>query len=211
MRGADGSTHLTNMGLIHITGDDTLGIIARLGNGHHVSNFGQIETEGTFALGIATSGRDNEIVNAGQLSTEGDLALGVTVGLTRIGFVPAADGAIVNRGVIETDGDGAPGVVMIGDGHHLTNSGRITTNGGVFDGEPVGLFRAAGVVVSGDEALVLNTRTGVIASENADSAAVELNVLERDGLSNTDTSSTLENFGRMDGAIVSSAVTAEST
>jgi hypothetical protein len=103
--------------------------------------------------------------------------------------------------VIETEGDGAAGVAMIGNGHHLTNSGRITAGGGAFVGDPFGEFRAAGVVVSGDDALVENTRTGVIESLNADSAAVELNVLERDGLSNADTSSTLENFGRIEGAV----------
>ena len=57
---------------------------------------------------------------------------------------------------------------MIGDDHHLTNSGRITTDGGAFDSEAHGVLRAAGVVVSGDEALVENTRKGVIESENAD-------------------------------------------
>src|SRR5262249_39331487 len=61
---------------------------------------------------------------------------------------------------------------------------------------------AAGVVVSGDAALVENARGGVIESLNADSAAVELNVLERDGLSNAATSSTLENFGLIEGAAV---------
>ena len=104
--------------------------------------------------------------------------------------------------MIETEGDGAAGVVMIGDGHHLTNSGRITTDGGAFVGEPVGGLRAAGVVVSGDGALVENTRTGVIESMNADSAAVELNVLERAGLPAADMSSTLENFGLIEGAAV---------
>jgi hypothetical protein len=49
---------------------------------------------------------------------------------------------------------------------------------------------------------VENTRTGVIESEDADSAAVELNVLERDGVSNADLSSTLENFGLIKGADV---------
>ena len=61
-------------------------------------------------------------------------------------------------------------------------------------------MRAAGVLVSGDGALVENTRTGVIESKNADSAAVELNIVERSGLSNADTSSHLENFGLIKGA-----------
>ena len=46
-----------------------------------------------------------------------------------------------------------------------------------------------------------NTRTGIIQSKDAASAAVELNVLVRDGLSNAATSSTLENFGRIEGAV----------
>jgi hypothetical protein len=85
---------------------------------------------------------------------------------------------------------------MIGDGHHLTNSGRITTDGGTFLGPPVEL-RAAGVLVSGDDALVENTRSGIIESMNSASAAVELNVLlPAEGMS-----STLENFGRIEGDV----------
>jgi hypothetical protein len=114
------------------------------------------------------------------------------------------DGQIVNSHVIETTGDGAAGVVMIGDRHHLTNSGRITTDGGTFDGAtvgiPVGELRAAGVLVTGDDALVVNTKKGVIESKNASSAAVELNVLEQEPA--TAMSSTLENFGLIKGASV---------
>jgi hypothetical protein len=77
---------------------------------------------------------------------------------------------------------------------------RITTDGGAFVGDPVGEMRAAGVVVSGDEAVVENTRTGIIESKNAASAAVELNVLERDGFPTADLSSSLENFGLIKGA-----------
>jgi hypothetical protein len=66
---------------------------------------------------------------------------------------------------------------------------------------PVVELRAAGVVVSGDEAFVENTRKGVIESMNADSAAVELNVLERPDLPAADMSSTLENFGRIQGDV----------
>ena len=74
-------------------------------------------------------GLDFEIVNAGRIATEGDLAMGVMLGLGRFGFGSAANGQIVNSGVIETEGDGAAGVVMIGDSHHLTNSGpRATTS-----------------------------------------------------------------------------------
>src|SRR5262245_65848650 len=92
---------------------------------------------------------------------------------------------------------------MIGDGHYLTNSGQITTHGGAFDftGDTFEVvLRAAGVVVSGDDALVENTRSGVIKSADAASAAVELNVIERDGLPASAMSSTLENFGLIKGA-----------
>jgi hypothetical protein len=91
---------------------------------------------------------------------------------------------------------------MAGEGHYLINTGRITTDGGAFADEAVGELHAAGVLVTGDDALVENTRKGVIESKNADSAAVELNVVERDGLSNAGTSSTLENFGLIKGAAV---------
>jgi hypothetical protein len=89
---------------------------------------------------------------------------------------------------------------MVGDGHHLTNSGRITTDGAL-DSDILGFsLSAAGVVVSGDDALVENTHLGIIESKNTDSAAVELNVLEQNGLPVSSMSSTLENFGRIEGA-----------
>jgi hypothetical protein len=46
-----------------------------------------------------------------------------------------------------------------------------------------------------------NTSTGVITSRDVDSAAIELNVLERGGLTNADTSATLENSGLIEGAL----------
>ena len=137
-----------------------------------------------------------------RIATEGDLAIGVALGISGDDFAPAVDGSIVNRGVIATKGNGAAGVVMVGEGHHLTNSGQITTDGGAFDGDIIGLLRAAGVVVSGDGALVENTRSGVIESNNARSAAVELNVVERDGVTIADMSSTLDNDGLIKGAAV---------
>src|SRR5262245_25729968 len=209
----DANTHLTNRGLISATADDSSGVFSLgmvgLDGGTEISNFGLIETHGTFAAGLTALGRipfgelglDFEIVNAGRITTEG--GLGVTLGLGRFGIANAANGQIVNSGVIETHGDGAGGVAMIGDGHHLTNSGRITADGGAFDNATLGVtLHAAAVLVSGDAALVENTRTGVIESQNAASAAVELNVVERDGLSNADTSSLLENFGLIKGADV---------
>ena len=109
------------------------------------------------------AGLDLEILNAGRITTDGDLAIGIALGISSAGksegFGPAENGTIVNRGVIETEGDGAAGIVMNGNGHHLVNSGRIVADGGVFDGDPLGLFRAAGVVVIGDDALVENIRS----------------------------------------------------
>jgi hypothetical protein len=89
---------------------------------------------------------------------------------------------------------------MNGNGHHLVNSGRIVTDGGAFVGDPLGAFRAAGVVVSGDDAMVQNIRSGVIVAKNADSAAVELNVVEQDGLPTEDMAAQLENRGLIKGA-----------
>ena len=210
MEGVITNTQVSNSGVIRVTADEGIGMCG-FGDGHTISNFNLIEMRGFFSLGMEASGvpsldlagLDNQILNAGRIATVGDLAVGVTLGLTNggdsPGFVPAANGVIINRGVIETEGDGAAGVAMIGDGHHLTNNGRIASDGGVFDGDPVGLFRAAGVVVSGDDALVENTRSGVIESADAASAAVELNLVERDGLSVTDTSSRLENAGLIKG------------
>ena len=56
--------------------------------------------------------------------------------------------------------------------------------------------------MSGDDALVENARSGVIRSQDANSAAVELNVLERDGLPAADMSSRLENSGLVEAAAV---------
>jgi len=211
----DANTHLTNRGDIRFTldddlGDPSFGMISIVG-GSQISNFGLIEMHGTFAVGISALGRiplgelglDFAIVNEGRINTDGDLAIGVALGLGRFGFANAAEGEIENSGVIATAGDGAAGVLMIGNDHQLTNSGRITTDGGTFT-DPnslVGELHAAGVIVTGDDTLVENTRTGVIQSNDAASAAVELNVLERDGLSNANTSATLENFGLIEGAV----------
>ena len=137
----------------------------------------------------------SDVLNAGRIATEGDVAFGIAIGVGRFGFIAAGDNEIINRGTIETHGNGAAGVVLIGDGHHLTNSGRVTADGGSFDSEVHAVFRAAGVLVSGDDALLENTRSGVIESRDAASAAVELNVVERDGLPASDMSSVLENFG----------------
>ena len=117
-------------------------------------------------------------------------------------FTFGAGSQIANSGVIKTEGDGAAGIIMLGDGHHLTNSGKITTDGGAFLDEDFRELSAAGVLVSGDDALVENTRTGVIESTNIASSAVELNVLESDGVPNADLSARLENSGLIKGAAI---------
>src|SRR6266568_2910798 len=207
---------LTNAGTVDITGDHDFGMLAR-GDEHDIINSGLIETHGTYAIGIsATGGRlgffpngfDENIVNTGHIITEGNHAIGVALGVYFTGFGTATDGQIINSGVIETVGDGAAGVLMNGNGHHLTNSGLISTDGGAFDGDPIGLLRAAGVVISGDDALIENTQAGVIRSADADSAAIELNVIIG-GVEHgepivpiVDRSSEVENYGRIEGAAI---------
>jgi hypothetical protein len=195
--------HLTNNGGIEITGDNGFGLLGT-GEGAQVDNFGTIETHGTRTVGIeGTGGRffplglNIHIVNSGHVTTDGDLAIGVTLGLPFLDKIEriAVDSSIINTGVIETNGDGAAGVFMLGDGNHLTNSGLIVTDGAGFKDVAVGLLHAAGVLVSGDGTLVDNTETGIIRSQNANSAAIELNVLKRG-------SSQVENSGLIDGAKV---------
>ena len=147
----------------------------------------------------AHSDSDLEIINSGRITTDGDLSIGIFFGVTPFEYIPAFDGIITNSGTIETEGDGAAGIVIIGDRHHLTNSGRISTDGGVFDRGPLGLVSAAGVIVSGDDAIVENTRSGVIRSDDAASAAVELNVEELAGVPAAGLSARLENSGMIRG------------
>ena len=206
MRGTFTNNQLTNSGVIRLMADDCLGMLG-LGDGHQLSNHGLIEAHGNFSSGMGagggpfgTLGLDLELVNAGRITTDGDLSIGMFLGVAPFGYIPAFDGTVVNRGTIETEGDGAAGIVVIGDGHHITNSGRITTDGGLFDRGPAGLLSAAGVIVSGDEALVENTRSGIIRSNDTDSAAIELNVLDAGGPPAAVLSSRLENSGLIQGA-----------
>jgi hypothetical protein len=199
---------LTNKGVIKVVGDDSFGMLVK-GDGYHLSNTGSIETHGNFAVGIAgngglffPAGQNIDIVNDGRISTHGDAAIGVALGVNDFGIGTAVGGAVENHGFIVTDGDGAVGVLMIGSGHHLVNSGRIATDGGAFSSDLTGELRAAGAAISGDDALVENARTGVIESRNAASAAVEMNVIERDGFPTADMSSRLENSGIVKGASV---------
>ncbi|NJM91344.1 MAG: hypothetical protein HC861_00480 [Rhodospirillaceae bacterium] len=205
------NTDVINKGVIRIEGERSVGLTG-FGDGHWIENLGTIDVHGFFSGGIQArgivsfglDGVDLEILNAGRITTDGDLGIGIGLGVSSAGksegFSPAENGSIVNRGAIETEGDGAAGIVMNGDGHHLVNSGRIVADGGAFDSDLLGLFRAAGVVVTGDEALVENLRHGVIISNNAESAAVELNVIEQDGAMTEDMSALLENRGLIKGA-----------
>jgi hypothetical protein len=135
------------------------------------------------------------VLNAGHIGTTGDLAFGIAIGVGRFAYIAAGSDEITNSGTINTHGDGAAGIILVGDDHHLINSGRITAAGGAFDSEAHGLVHAAGVLVSGNGVLVENTLSGVIRSSDSASAAVELNVLERDGFPTADMASQLENFG----------------
>ncbi|MBA4096156.1 MAG: hypothetical protein C0484_05225 [Rhodospirillum sp.] len=206
MRGTFANTQVVNAGVISISASDCVGMLG-IGDGHQLRNSGLIDAHGTFSTGMGggsgppgTTGSDLEIVNVGRISTDGDLGIGMFLGVTPFEYRPAFDGIIVNRGTIETEGDGAAGVFVLGDGHHVTNNGRISTDGGVFDRGALGLVSAAGVIVSGDQAVVENTRSGLIRSEDAASAAVELNVQEFAGAPAADLSARLENFGLIRGA-----------
>jgi hypothetical protein len=208
IHGNSGFDTLTNKGVITTNAFESSGILA-FGDSNHIDNSGLIETQGKFTTGIVARGGgsvlglDNQIVNKGSIVTDGDVAIGIALGLRFNAFRPAADGDIDNRGVISTHGDGAAGVAMAGDGHHLKNSGTITTDGGTFNtGGPLGVMHAAGVVVIGDGALVENTETGTIQSLDADSPAVELNVIEQSGHPAAESSSRLDNFGLIEGESV---------
>jgi len=216
MEGVIADTIVSNFGTIFIYGDAGIGVCG-IGDGHVLINTGTIDIRGYFSIGMEASGIEDfglpgagaTIVNEGRILTSGDLAIGVTLGLTNAdpspGFAPASDGEIVNHGLIQTSGDGAAGVAMVGDGHQLINHGRIVTDGGeVLDG-PFGSFRAAGVVVSGSDTLVSNASSGIIASNDAASAAVELNLLERDGFDVESATSRFENDGLVKGDVLGGA------
>jgi hypothetical protein len=206
MRGTFTGTQLVNAGLISLSADDCVGMLG-IGDSHQLINAGVIEAHGRASSGMGagsgtpgSTGSDMQFGNAGRISTDGDLGFGIFLGVTPFEYRPAFDGVIVNRGTIETEGDGAAGMFVVGDGHHITNSGRISTDGGVFDNGPLGLVSAAGVIVSGDEALVENTRSGTIRSDDAASAAVELNVQAFVGVPAAGLSAELENAGLIRGA-----------
>ncbi len=205
MRGTFAGTQVVNAGTISICADDCVGMLG-IGDAHQLSNSGVIEVHGSSSSGMGagsgtpgSTGSDLEIVNAGRISTDGDLSFGIFLGVTPFEYRPTFDGVVANRGTIETAGDGAAGVFVVGDGCHITNSGRISTDGGVFDNGPLGLVSAAGIIVSGDGALIENTKCGVVRSDNAASAAVELNVQEFAGVPAADLAARLENSGLIRG------------
>jgi hypothetical protein len=206
MRGTFVNTEVTNAGVIRMSSDNSLAMLG-VGDGHRLSNTGLIETQGFSAPGMAafggpagTTGLDLEIRNKGGIETDGDLSVGIIMGLAPFGYFPALGGAIANSGGIDVGGDGASGILAVGDGNHIANSGRILTAGGILDAGLLGLLSAAGVIVSGHDALIENARTGLIRSADAGSAAVEMNIIERDDLVIADTATRLENFGKIKGA-----------
>ena len=180
VEGVIANTNVINSGVIRIEAASKAAAWLDSEDGHQLTNTGTIRVRGDLSAGMQTvespslgsAGLDLEMLNSGRITTDGDLGIGMALGISfggKVeGFGAAEGGSIINRGVIETEGDGAAGIAMNGNGHHLVNSGRITADGGAFDGDPVGLFRAAGVVVTGDDALVENTRSGAIISRNAD-------------------------------------------
>jgi hypothetical protein len=192
----DGASAL-NSGQIQMTGFGNAAVVGGTPN-THVTNAGTIHIIGDGGLGMVGGGSADQVDNFGSIDVDGVSGGGVLIG----GIARANRDVVDNHGVITGHGDGTGGVILIGNHHHLTNSGQITTDGGSFPDSPLGPIRAAGVIVSGNDALLENTRTGVIESKNAQSAAVELNVMERPGLTDANTSSNLENFGLIKGAAV---------
>jgi len=65
---------------------------------------------------------------------------------------------------------------MCGSDNQLINSGCIIADGGEFDGDPLGPIRAAAVVVTGDNALIQNCRSGIHMSGNTGATALGLNI-----------------------------------
>src|SRR5262245_19454926 len=165
----------------NVEGDELFseGILA-IGDRFHLANYGSVHVEGFGSSGLAGVGADGVVINYGRvenfdtsiaLGAVGDRSQAINFGHVAITAtdgiameIRGEDAAAVNRGVIEAKGDAVAGVVLIGNGEHLFNSGLIMTDGGAF-----GLFDATGVAVFGDGALVENTRSGVIKSENVDS------------------------------------------
>jgi hypothetical protein len=200
MSDQDAEATLANHGTISGVSIGMLGV--------DVVNYGLIELRQPAGIAMYARGGfadQPHIVNAGHIVVDnqgmpnGEM-MGIGVGLGA-GHAVSRDGTIENRGLIEARGDGAAGVKMtgfpdggrVGDIYHLTNTGRITTDGAtLFDFQS-----AAGVVVSADDAVIDNTRSGIIESKNATTAAVELNVHVFGPIAGL--SSLLENEGTLKG------------
>jgi len=201
-----------NHGSIVLNGQNGSGMVAT-GVGHLLDNDGSIAIDGDGSIAMnatggpfdpeGTEGTDLHVVNSGQISVDGTASFGLALGLAlpnpfEVEFL-ASDGQVSNSGSITTLGDGAATIVLIGNGHELTNSGNVTANGGIGDSDLLGVVRASGVLVSGNGVSIENERIGAITSNHAGSAAIELNVIARDGVDNAQLSSLVENWGLIEG------------
>jgi hypothetical protein len=73
---------LTNKGVIEVKADFG-SAMSSFGTGNQLDNSGVIKTNGSFDVGMETTGgEDLKIVNTGHVTTEGDLAFGLATGLT---------------------------------------------------------------------------------------------------------------------------------
>jgi hypothetical protein len=197
-----------NHGTITVTADDSFGMVAR-GAGHTLDNDGSIGVHGSDSIAMAATGglsapegTDLHLVNSGLISVEGTASFGLALGLALpdpFGPKSASHGLVSNSGSITTHGDGAAAIVMVGDSHEFINSGTVRTNGGAATNDLLGPVRAAGVLVSGDNVSIENERTGAIISNHAGSAAIELNMIDRDGVANAQLSSLVDNWGLIKG------------
>ncbi|MBR0719102.1 hypothetical protein [Bradyrhizobium liaoningense] len=210
LQGEDSEAH--NHGSIVVNAQNGFGIAAG-GVGHFIDNDGTIAVRGSGSIAMSATGgpftpegADLQIVNVGQISVDGTSSFGVALGLGLPNFLGAAltatGGQIHNSGSIATLGDGSAAIVLIGNGNELINSGKVTANGGGADSDLLGLVRASGVLVSGDEVSIANERSGTITSNHAGSAAIELNMIVRDGVDNAELSSLVENRGLIKGVDV---------
>lgn len=207
LHGADSEAY--NHGSIVLNGQNGSGMVAT-GVGHLLDNGGSIAIGGDGSIAMSATGgpstpegTDLHVVNSGQISVDGTASFGLALGLAlpnpfEVEF-SASDGQVSNSGSITTLGDGAAAIVLIGNGHELTNSGKVTANGGIGDSDLLGLARASGVLVSGNGVSIENERIGTITSNHAGSAAIELNVIARDGVDNAQLSSLVENWGVIEG------------
>ena len=201
-----------NHGAIVVNGQNSSGMGAT-GMGHILDNNGTITVDGSNSIAMTATGgpftpegTDLHVVNSGQISVDGTSSFGVALGLAlpnpfNVEF-SASDSLVSNSGSITTLGDGAAAVVLVGDGHELINSGKLTANGGTATSDLLGSVRASGVLVSGDGVSIENERIGTITSNHAGSAAIELNVITRNGVDNAELSSVVENWGLIKGVDV---------